>query len=75
MKDVLFIFNEKLYKQINGVAMGSPLRPTLANIFLGYHERRWLDNCPLTFKPVFYSEGILTIRFCYLGMNLASKIS
>ena len=58
MKDVLFIFNEKLYKQINGVAMGSLLGPTLANIFLGYHERRWLDNCPPTFKPVLYRRYI-----------------
>ena len=37
----------------------SPLGPTLANIFLGYHEkRRWLDNCPLTFKPVLYRRCI-----------------
>ena len=71
---MLFIFNEKLYKQINGVAMGSPLGPTLANIFLGYHERRWLDNCP-PLSNQFYTEGILMIHFCYLGMNLTSKIS
>ena len=38
--------------------MGSPLGPTLANIFLGYHEKRWLDNCPLTFKPVLYRRYI-----------------
>ena len=38
--------------------MGSPLGPTLADIFLGYHERRWLDNCPLTFKPVLYIRYI-----------------
>ena len=28
-----FIFNDVLYKQKNGVAMGSPLGPTMANIF------------------------------------------
>ena len=38
--------------------MSSPLGPTLANIFLGYHERRWLDNYPLTFKPVLYRRYI-----------------
>ena len=26
--------------------MGSPLGPTLANAFLCYHEKRWLDKCP-----------------------------
>ena len=29
-----FIFDNKLYKQIDGVAVGSPLSPTLANTFL-----------------------------------------
>ena len=54
--------------------MDSPLGPTLANIFLDYHERRWLDNC-LPLSNQFYAEGILMILFCYLGMNLTSKIS
>ena len=34
--------------------MGSPLGPILANIFLCYHEKRWLDNCPYEFKPIKY---------------------
>ena len=49
-----FIFNGLLYKQIDGVAMGSPLGPSLANAFLSYHEKNWLNNCPQGFKPVFY---------------------
>ena len=31
-----FIFNRKFYNQIDGVAMGSPLAPVLANIFMGF---------------------------------------
>ena len=27
-----------------GVAMGSPLAPILANLFLGFHEETWLNN-------------------------------
>ena len=34
-----FIFNGLLHKQFDGVAMGSPLRPSLANAFLSYHEK------------------------------------
>ena len=34
-----FIFDNILYKQIDGVAMGSPLRPTLANGFLCHYEK------------------------------------
>ena len=34
LKESSFIFNETFYKQLDGVAMGSPLGPTLANAFL-----------------------------------------
>ena len=37
--DLHFIFDEILYKKIHGVAMGLPLGPTLANIFLVYHKK------------------------------------
>ena len=54
----MFIFNGELYKQIDGVAMGSPLGPTFANIFLCFHERNWLDSCPSEFKPVVYRRYV-----------------
>ena len=34
--------------------MGSPLRPTLANAFLWYYKKLWLDNCLTEFKNVVY---------------------
>ena len=49
-----FIFDKTFCKQLDGVAIGSPLGPTLANSFLCYHEKRWWDKCPEEFKPVFY---------------------
>ena len=48
--DTYFIFNEKYYKQKEGLAMGSPLSATLANIFLCYHEKKWLNLNPYTIK-------------------------
>ena len=37
---VEFSFNNNMYKQTDGVAMGSPLGPSLANIFVGYYEEK-----------------------------------
>ena len=39
-----FLFDGSYYDQIDGVAMGSPLGPVLANLFMGFHEKRWLDQ-------------------------------
>ena len=38
-----FLFDGSFYDQIDGVAMGSPLGPVLANLFMGYHEANWLQ--------------------------------
>ena len=57
--DTYFIFDKKkLYKQINGLAMGQPVAPTLANIFLCFHEKKWLNDCPQEFRPVLYKRYI-----------------
>ena len=48
-----FIFNSKFYNQIDGIAMGSPLAPVLANIIMGFHESKWLNVYNLK-KPKFY---------------------
>ena len=39
-----FLFNGEYYDQVDGVAMGSPLGPVLANLFMGFHERKWLSE-------------------------------
>ena len=39
-----FLFRGDVYDQIDGVAMGSPLGPVLANLFMGHHEKIWLEN-------------------------------
>ena len=48
-----FIFNSKFYNQIDGVAMGSPLAPVLANIFMVFYGSKWLNEYNLN-KPKFY---------------------
>ena len=55
-KENVILFYQKNYSQIDGVAMGSPLGPTLATIFLCYHEITWLKNYLKSFKPVYYKR-------------------
>ena len=49
-----FILDNKLYKQIDGFAMGSPSGSTLANAFFCHYGKIWLNECPSQFKPVVY---------------------
>ena len=51
-KKCYFVFNEVLYKEKDRVAMSSPLGPTSAN------TKKWLENCPPEFKPVFYRKCV-----------------
>ena len=54
MFESLFIFDGKIYGQCDGVAIGSRLGPTLANVFMCPFENIWLENCPAHFKPFVY---------------------
>ena len=65
VKKCHFIFNGRLCQQIDGVAMGSPLGSLFANIFLSFHEKSWLPNCPASFKPLLYCQILcLSILSC-----------
>ena len=68
-KQSAFIFNNKWYTQIDGVAMGSPLGPTLANVFLGHYENIWLDDCPLEFRPIYYKRYVDDIFLLFKSKN------
>ena len=46
------------YKQKEGLAMGQPLSALLVNAFLAYHERKWIQDCPSSFKPSFYRRYV-----------------
>ena len=58
LKEAIILFDNKYYSQIDGVAMGSPLGRTLANIFLCYYKSNWLEDSPKDFKPVYYKRYV-----------------
>ena len=62
-----FIFDQVMYRQIDGVAMGSPLGPILANACLCHFEKQWLSECPPDILPkVFkrYVDDIFVMFLC-----------
>ena len=58
VKDVLFLFNGNLNSQVDGISMGNPLGPTLANAFLCHREKNWIKDCPPHFQPILYRRYV-----------------
>ena len=52
-----FMFNGDYYDQIDGVCMGSPLGPVLANLFMGIKEIEWINDYAGE-KPLFYRRYV-----------------
>lgn len=55
--DTFFLCNNAIYEQVDGVAMGSPLGPTLANIFLNHIESSLFNN-PSIQQPLLYRRYV-----------------
>ena len=52
------MLNDILHKQKDSVAMGSPVGPTVENVFIFFYEIKWLEQCCNKFKPVFYRRYV-----------------
>ena len=59
-----FIFQGVIYDQIDGIAMGSPLAPILANLFMGYNESIWINQYTHK-KADFYKRYVDDIFACF----------
>ena len=52
------MLNVILHKQKDSVCMGSPVGPTIENVFIFFYEMKWLEQCFNKFKPVFYRRYV-----------------
>ena len=46
LRSTSFVFQEQHYEQVEGAAMGSPLSPIVANIYMEHFETRALETAP-----------------------------
>lgn len=63
LKESVLLFNGDLFRQVDGVAMGSPLVPCVANAFMCHHETIRLNECPIELKPVVYKRYVDDFSF------------
>ena len=61
-----FIFDQVMYRQIDGVARDSPLGPILANAFLCHFEKQWLSECPPDILPKVFKKCVDYIFVMFL---------
>ena len=46
LKNTYFSFQVQFYEQVEGVAMGSPVSPIVANLYMEYFEQKALSTAP-----------------------------
>ena len=51
--------------------MVPPLDPTFANVFLIYHEKNWLEHCPLEYRPLYYRRYV---HYIFVLFNSAEHL-
>ena len=68
-----FIFTNIWSKQIEGVAMASPLGPSLGNELLAHHERNCLDSCPLDNRSLYYWRFVDDIVVLFKSSNYLKR--
>ena len=87
-KDQLFLFNGQLYDQTEGVAMGSPLGPLLANVFmcsieetldregkmLSYYRRYVDDTLTIMPKKTSANNFLETLNQCHSSIKFTMDI-
>ena len=55
----IFMHNERFYKQVEGIIMGNPLGPTMANFFMAHLEEKNLgEKCNGPLLPKLYLRYI-----------------
>jgi hypothetical protein len=70
-----FTFNNEHVLQIHGTAMGSPMAPTYANLFMAIFERKLLNEAPQGLIPIewirFIDRPFAVTRYRSLSLSMS----
>lgn len=64
-----FVLNEPYYKQVDRIALTSPLWPTLCNVFLGFYEKGGWKSALMN-SNLFIIEDMYMILFYHLSPKI-----
>ena len=70
-KNTTFQFNNKFYKQLDGVAMGFPIGPLLADVMINYVIDKAIERTPLDHEPKFFCRYV---DDCFASFTNTSSI-
>jgi len=73
LNDTYFRFGSQLFKQTQGLAMGSCISPIAANIFLNHFETQYLTTCPDNCKPKLYKRYLDDTFIVFENADKAKK--
>ena len=72
---VEFSFNSNMHRQIDGVAMGSPLGPALANIFVIFNTRQLLPAIKKDVLPFHHHSNVIYQFVCHCDSRYVGRTS
>jgi hypothetical protein len=67
LKNNVFAFDQNIYRQTFGTAMGTPMAPSAANLFMGWLEQRLLSESPVPVSTDFWRRFIDDIFLLWLA--------
>ena len=66
-----FLYQEQYYEQKDGTAMGSPVSPVVANIFMEHIEERAIRSSP---HPIRFWRRYVDDTFCFLSKSSVEEV-
>ena len=62
LKNTYFSFQGQFYEQVEGAAMGSPVSPIVANLYMEYLEQKALSTAPPSSDTGMWMTPLLSTR-------------